>query len=211
MHLSNRRRAILRSLFYAQFAMMACVFVIGCGGSVTSDAEAVLTVISLAFGTAEAAVAFIPGAAAIQPILAAGSAIVASLQTQFKTFVANPTASAFQNLMGFVSQLNINLGQILAATGIPGALVTKLQAIFTVVQTQIQNWVSLVESLTKPGTTTASPALEAAAALPGTEIHAQLKTVQEAARGFHGELKTIVETHVGDEAVDAAFDQANKL
>jgi hypothetical protein len=203
----RRYRPLFLTLFAASFLML----ITGCG-NVQGDAETVLSVISLAFGTASAAVLLIPGVGPlISPLLAEGSAIVAQLQAQFKTFVADPTESAYQNVMAFVSQLNANLGQILAATGLPAALVTKLQSIFTVVQTQIQNWVNLVESLKKPGATTASAAIEARAALPGTALHAQLQTVHESASTFRAQMKGIVETPVGDETIDDAFTKANKF
>jgi hypothetical protein len=194
-------------LFVLIFIASAALFVSGCGGSIAGDAENVLAVISLGLATLSGALAFIPGGTVLSAAVGVAEGVVTQLQTEFKTWQANPTESTFQNLMSLVNSLTTNLNQILAGTGLPAAAITKIQSIVTAIQTQITSWVNLISSL-KGGSTT-SAAIDAET--PGTELHDQLKQVHEASKEFHGQLKAIVDEPTGDAEVDEAFQKANKL
>jgi hypothetical protein len=186
------------------------LFVAGCA-SMASSADTIISVIELALGTLGGVLSVIPGTATLSGFVTEASAVLGQIKTAFDAYKANPDDNAFQNLMGLIAALNASLQKILAPTGAPATLVTKVSAIVSAILTQITNLVNFITQLKSPTTAAVNHAAVAELEIPGTSMHQQAKDLETSAKAFRGELKTIVLTPTGDAEIDAAFEKANLL
>jgi hypothetical protein len=196
-------------LFVLIFLASSTLLVAGCAGTFFSEAPAVIQAVIASVAAISAALSFVPGlgaaATAISAILNIASQEATEIETLIQQYQTTPDETTLQKIEAGIQETITNINQLLAPTGLPAALATKIGSIAQVILDQFEAWAALIKSIKTPTTSTGTAATPSVAAV--LAAGPKLLTAEQ----FKKKVNELLESPTGDPDTDAAFAKAPRL